>query len=66
MPVTRFWVYWTISEKRKANADPDTSEMRVLLRFLSYMLGLDAEDLVLGGGAAEGREKRVDVDAGEA
>ena len=65
IPVTRFWVYWTISEKRKANADPDTSEMRVLLRFLSYMLGLDVEDLLLGGRGTEGREKRVEVDAGE-
>lgn len=31
MPLTRFWVYWTISEKRNANAEADISAVRVLL-----------------------------------
>lgn len=35
MPLTRFWVYWTISEKRNANAEAEISAVRVLLRFRS-------------------------------
>ena len=35
MPPTRFWVYWTTSEKRKANAEADISAVRVLLRLRS-------------------------------
>lgn len=39
IPLTRFWVYWIISENRNANAAAETSVVRVLFRFLSYMLG---------------------------
>ena len=39
IPLTLFWVYWIISEKRNANAAAETSAVRVLFRFLSYMLG---------------------------
>jgi hypothetical protein len=39
IPLTLFWVYWIISEKRNANAAAETSVVRVLFRFLSYMLG---------------------------
>lgn len=39
IPFTRFWVYCTISENRKAKAEAETSDTRVLLRFLSYILG---------------------------
>ncbi len=68
MPLTRFWVYWTTSENRKAKAEAETSAVRVLLRFLSYMFGLTpglgVVRVVLMDGA-EGREKRVDDAAGE-
>jgi hypothetical protein len=33
-------VYWIISEKRNAKAAAETSAVRVLFRFLSYMLGI--------------------------
>jgi hypothetical protein len=39
MPLTRFCVYWTISENKNANAEAETSDTRVLLRFLSYIFG---------------------------
>ena len=35
IPLTRFCVYWMTSEKRKANAEAETSDVRVLLMFLS-------------------------------
>lgn len=40
IPLTRFCVYCTTSEKRKAKADAETSAVRDLLRFLSNILGL--------------------------
>lgn len=66
MPLTRFCMYCTISEKRKAKADADTSTVRVLLRGLSYMFGRDEGfcDPAVAAAAvavegAEGNEKRV-------
>lgn len=63
--MTLFCVYWTISEKRKAKADAETSALRVLLRGRSYMFGRFAAGFVLVTVAwrdgAEGREKRDDV-----
>jgi hypothetical protein len=60
-------VYWTISEKRKAKADAETSAFRVLLRGRSYMFGRFAAGfvpVVVCWDGAEGREKR-DVVVGE-
>jgi hypothetical protein len=58
-------VYWTISEKRNDIADAETSAIRVLLRFLSYMFGrgpagLEEPRVVCIEGAL-GRENRVEV-----
>ena len=39
IPLTRFCVYCTISENRKAKAAPETSALRVLFKFRSYILG---------------------------
>lgn len=69
MPLTRFCVYCTISEKRKAKAEAETSALRVLLRFLSYIfgrapVGLGVARAVLIEGADE-REKREVVPAGD-
>lgn len=56
-------MYWTTSEKRKENAEPETSEMRVLFMFLSYMLGLGPGGLTVARvEPTDGvTEKRVDV-----
>jgi hypothetical protein len=57
------------SEKRKAKAAPDTSVDFVLFRFRSYIFGLGSVDLtrpvvvVIEG--ADGREKRVELVAGD-
>ena len=65
MPLTRFCMYCTTSEKRKAKADADTSAVRVLLSGLSYMFGRDegfcvpAAAVALALEGAEGKEKRV-------
>lgn len=68
MPLTRFWVYWTTSENRKANAEAETSAVRVLLSGLSYMLGrtpgLGVLRAVLMEGA-DGSENRADEVTGE-
>jgi hypothetical protein len=39
-------VYCTISENIKVKAEAETSETRVLLRFLSYILGRGADCLI--------------------
>jgi hypothetical protein len=57
-------VYCTISENRKVNAEAETSDTRVLLRFLSYMFGrgavclLEAAAVLVEG--ADGSENLVD------
>lgn len=62
IPLTRFWVYCTTSEKRNANAEAETSVVRVLLRFLSKILGRAPVGFVLPSvvliDGAEGRENR--------
>lgn len=69
MPVTRFWVYWTTSEIRKANAAAETSVVRVLFKLRSYMfgrrVGFDGPVAVVFTDGTEGREKRVDEAAGD-
>ena len=71
IPLTRFWVYCTISEKRNAYAESETSAVRVLLRCRSYILGLGfpilaiAARLVVVIGVVLGNEKRVELEAGE-
>lgn len=68
IPLTRFCVYWITSEKRKANAEAETSDVRVLLMFLSQILGrapdFEVPNAVLIDGA-EGKEKRVELAVGE-
>ena len=67
MPLTRFCVYWTTSEKRKAKAAAETSEVLVLLSGRSYMLGrapgLGVDAVWMDG--ADGRENREVEPAGE-
>lgn len=69
MPLTRFCIYWTTSEKRKANAEADISAVRVLFSGRSYMFGRDKGfgDPVVAGATdgAEGKEKRVELFVGE-
>lgn len=58
-------MYCTISENRNANAEAETSDTRVLLRFLSYMFGrgnvclLAAVAVPVGG--ANGSENLVEL-----
>ena len=71
IPLTRLWVYCTISENRKAYAESETSVVRVLLRCLSYTLGLGfpilamAARFVVAIGVVPGNENRVELEAGE-
>jgi hypothetical protein len=66
MPLTRFCMYCTTSEKRKAKAEADTSAVRVLLRGLSYIFGRDkgfGVPVVADGPV--GREKRGELFVGD-